>query len=229
MRRRVILSGALAVTVVVATACAPMDDEAAQPGRVTVPTVAEPPSSEPPPPSTVEGLPTTASPPQCDSYNGHEELPLRRCDSGELVRRLQGELANSLGLDLAADGYFGNLTEAAVRRYQTEQGLEIDGIVGAATWNQLFGSSLTTDGATRGITDDWFQHPAAVAVAALQAQGFLVTDYEVCSSSVGAGEVRQIIGGDGTVYVDEDGVSPTGSQLPIGSVIEVQIGSGTAC
>lgn len=40
---------------------------------------------------------------------------------------------------LAVDGSFGALTDAAVREYQTQKGLEIDGSVGSATWGSLLG------------------------------------------------------------------------------------------
>jgi len=34
----------------------------------------------------------------------------------------------------AADGMFGPNTEAAVKAYQTQQGLTVDGVVGDRTW-----------------------------------------------------------------------------------------------
>lgn len=40
-------------------------------------------------------------------------------------------------LGLADDGYFGPVTEQAVKRYQTKHGLDDDGIVGPATWKEL--------------------------------------------------------------------------------------------
>ena len=52
------------------------------------------------------------------------------------VRELQAGL-NKLGGSLRVDGRFGPLTEEAVLRFQRDQGLETDGIVGAATWNAL--------------------------------------------------------------------------------------------
>jgi hypothetical protein len=48
------------------------------------------------------------------------------------------ELQEKLGFnDAQVDGYFGVLTEAAVRRFQREHGLVPDGIVGPKTWNKL--------------------------------------------------------------------------------------------
>lgn len=56
---------------------------------------------------------------------------LRRGLVGEPVRILQ----QHLGLD--ADGIFGSATEAALRNYQTEQGLSVDGIAGPDTFHAM--------------------------------------------------------------------------------------------
>lgn len=58
-------------------------------------------------------------------------------DEGEDVRTVQEQL-NELGEDLEADGVFGPLTEAAVRQFQEENGLDVDGIVGPDTWTALW-------------------------------------------------------------------------------------------
>jgi N-acetylmuramoyl-L-alanine amidase len=38
-----------------------------------------------------------------------------------------------------ADGIYGRNTEAAIKRFQQQNGLTADGIVGAATWQKLVG------------------------------------------------------------------------------------------
>jgi cell wall-associated NlpC family hydrolase len=58
------------------------------------------------------------------------------------VRELQTGL-NRLGNTLDVDGRFGPLTEQAVLRFQQEQGMETDGIVGPATWNALVAAANT--------------------------------------------------------------------------------------
>lgn len=62
-------------------------------------------------------------------HDGHQSAwpVLRRGDRGDAVQALQ----RSLGID--PDGDFGPKTEAAVRLYQADQGLTIDGIVGKQT------------------------------------------------------------------------------------------------
>ena len=58
---------------------------------------------------------------------------------GEDVRKVQKELISrefSLGKK-GADGAYGRLTEAAVRRFQSENGLKQDGIVGKNTAEKL--------------------------------------------------------------------------------------------
>jgi len=57
---------------------------------------------------------------------------LRQGARGEHVQVLQRNLGG-----LAADGIFGPLTTAAVRRFQQARGLKVDGIVGPQTWGAL--------------------------------------------------------------------------------------------
>lgn len=61
---------------------------------------------------------------------------LRRGYRGNSVKILQCYL-NLYGKELSVDGAFGAGTETAVRQFQSENGLLIDGIVGRATWQQL--------------------------------------------------------------------------------------------
>lgn len=70
------------------------------------------------------------------------DLPtLRKGDKGSRVKAVQALLLGyGYSLDsYGADGLFGAVTEAVVRKYQRENGLTEDGIVGANTWNKLLG------------------------------------------------------------------------------------------
>ena len=78
-----------------------------------------------------------------DAPNPPIKLPtrrtLRRGLSGEDVRALQLRLAG-LGSEIGssgADGVFGRATRSAVIRFQRDQALAADGVVGATTWAAL--------------------------------------------------------------------------------------------
>jgi hypothetical protein len=63
---------------------------------------------------------------------------LRNGSRGAAVSEAQ-QLLNRHGAGLNTDGIFGNLTDAAVRRFQTQHRLVADGIVGPITWGRLLG------------------------------------------------------------------------------------------
>jgi hypothetical protein len=67
---------------------------------------------------------------------------LRIGSRGPDVTRLQNSLNSKLSPSpkLAADGKFGALTDAAVRRFQKQSWLTVDGMVGPCTWNALNGT-----------------------------------------------------------------------------------------
>jgi hypothetical protein len=62
---------------------------------------------------------------------------LRKGAKGGDVQTLQGRL-NANGANLRVDGDFGLLTERAVRLFQTERKLVVDGVVGPQTWAALY-------------------------------------------------------------------------------------------
>jgi peptidoglycan hydrolase-like protein with peptidoglycan-binding domain len=66
--------------------------------------------------------------PHVEPWGGHRPT-LRRGAFGELVRIVQ------VRCGVEADGIYGALTEAAVRRFQRAHGLVPDGIVGPRTWS----------------------------------------------------------------------------------------------
>ena len=69
---------------------------------------------------------------------------LRRGSSGEYVKVAQEELQKR-GYDIGStgvDGKFGAKTEAAVKQFQRDWGLEQDGVIGPATWNRLLSAPV---------------------------------------------------------------------------------------
>jgi peptidoglycan hydrolase-like protein with peptidoglycan-binding domain len=97
-----------------------------------------PPRSNPP---TVIPQARPISPPSAQipgvQYTAQGFPILRLGMLNEEVRKLQ-EILNQLGfLAGGVDGDFGPITEAAVRAAQRHYGLEVDGVVGGATWEAL--------------------------------------------------------------------------------------------
>ena len=64
---------------------------------------------------------------------------LKKGDRGPDVKELQK------ALELTADGIFGSYTEASVKKYQSENGLTVDGIVGPKTYEKLVGETMSVD------------------------------------------------------------------------------------
>ena len=61
---------------------------------------------------------------------------LRQGSSGAAASKLQ-QLLNTKGIDITVDGDFGSATRAAVVKFQQQNGLVADGIVGTQTWQAL--------------------------------------------------------------------------------------------
>jgi peptidoglycan hydrolase-like protein with peptidoglycan-binding domain len=94
---------------------------------------------------------------------------LKKGSKGDDVKKVQEKLG------LKADGDFGRGTEAAVKDWQTKNGLESNGIIDQKNWDKMFGSeSKTTDGPK---VDDWDENdpytnnPVAEVINPLQVSG----------------------------------------------------------
>ena len=78
---------------------------------------------------------TTLTP--CEGPPGQDtDYPLQRCDVGLAVAVLKQELTAKgyLPPSTANDGRFDDQVVAAVRAFQTDHGLVVDGLVGPLTW-----------------------------------------------------------------------------------------------
>lgn len=60
-----------------------------------------------------------------------------RGSTGDAVRQVQQRLKDR-GWKITVDGDFGAKTDAIVRKFQSEKGLDVDGVVGPNTWNALW-------------------------------------------------------------------------------------------
>ena len=56
---------------------------------------------------------------------------LKKGSKGQEVKQLQSALG------IGADGVFGSGTEAAVKKFQKDNGLDVDGMVGNRTWEAI--------------------------------------------------------------------------------------------
>lgn len=84
-----------------------------------------------------DALRMTEGPATAPSAPETSETPLlRQGDSGEAVARMQALLAD-YGMHLKADGDFGPKTHIAVKLFQQDNGLTVDGKVGPQTWAAL--------------------------------------------------------------------------------------------
>lgn len=61
---------------------------------------------------------------------------LRKGSTGAEVKSLQSAL-NRAGASLTVDGSYGAKTEQAVRNFQEDNGLKVDGVCGPATWGAI--------------------------------------------------------------------------------------------
>ena len=112
---------------------------------------------------------------------------LRRGASGRAVRELQYYLYLMHAYDPAVpavtiDGQFGSSTEAAVRAYQRLAGLTADGVVGRATWENLYAQANRLRLAGPVVTVNRMAYPGAPL--ALGAEGEAVLYYTVLLSRI---------------------------------------------
>jgi len=86
-------------------------------------------------------------------------LTLKRGMRGEQVKLLQealNETPAGAGNDLKIDGVFGAETEKAVRQFQADHGLTVDGVVGRKTWAALGVKDITVHD-----NNVWYTSPPA--------------------------------------------------------------------
>lgn len=104
---------------------------------------------------------------------------IRLDDQSQAVTKLQLALSKALKIQMTADGFFGPVTEKAVREYQTCHGLASDGIVGPATIKKLGLDMTPGDLTDQDIADAakgmglTFAHLKAIAAVESAGEGFL--------------------------------------------------------
>lgn len=99
---------------------------------------------------------------------------LKRGSSGVPIVHMQ-ELLNQNGANLEVDGNFGPKTEAAVKKYQLDKGLTVDGMVGEQTMGALTGGGASD---SKEPTAPAGKTPAAsVGEAPAASEGFTYDDF----------------------------------------------------
>jgi peptidoglycan hydrolase-like protein with peptidoglycan-binding domain len=92
--------------------------------------------------STQAAIERALSPNTTTAYNNTQVL--KRGDTGEAVTALQNQLRQAGYFQANPTGFYGQLTEAAVRRFQAARNLSIDGVAGPNTQAALNGLGPTT-------------------------------------------------------------------------------------
>jgi peptidoglycan hydrolase-like protein with peptidoglycan-binding domain len=95
------------------------------------PTPAPAPKPTPAPAAKPKPTPAPAPASKAPAYPG---TPIRKGSVGRNVKLVQQKVGTRL-----IDGQFGNVTLAAVKRWQAANGLKADGVVGPVTWKRMFG------------------------------------------------------------------------------------------
>ena len=114
--------------------------------------------------------------------------------SGNDVYQLQATLA-ALGYTVGdLDGIFGSMTEAAVRAYQADKGLSVDGVAGPQTLGSLSGTggsssasgtkNSSSSGQTRTLRNGMTGNDVYQLQAALAALGYPVGELDSCFGSI---------------------------------------------
>lgn len=105
---------------------------------------------------------------------------LKMGSSGPTVSSLQGKLT-AAGYPVKVDGYFGQETRMALRAFQSDNGLDVDGIAGADTWRMLkeyTGMSVPRQGEVLDNVLEQTQKFAAVSTAASTASSALISSLD---------------------------------------------------
>jgi peptidoglycan hydrolase-like protein with peptidoglycan-binding domain len=195
-------------------------------------------TAEPSAPATTTAAPTASTDDtRPDDTSPEDTLPdptvLQRGSNGDDVAQVQQWL-RSLGFELAVDGVFGPKTEGAVEEFEQSYGLDVDGrlVIGEEDWELLRAAAAEFEPVDGIVVPDIYQWPADLARAELEALGFEVDEDDVCSSSVGEGEVRQVVWldhvGDEHVVVDKPG-GVADDRAPAANLLKVKVGDGSPC
>jgi murein L,D-transpeptidase YcbB/YkuD len=79
---------------------------------------------------------------------------------GEDVTKLQSKLKEKGYFTVGVTGHFGSITEAAVKKFQAENNLTVDGLAGEQTMKALFGAEWTSSKSVELL--DWWSEASKI-------------------------------------------------------------------
>lgn len=115
---------------------------------------------------------------------------LRSGMNSEAVGALQGALNDRLGTSLETDGKFGAKTADAVRAFQQQQGLTVDGIVGEKTREALLSGGTAATEATSGAETTAEAGEAGVEAQVDPTKPREATEYAALQEALGDGTLE---------------------------------------
>ena len=109
---------------------------------------------------------------------------------GEAVKNLQRKLISLGYLSGDTDGICGDMTVAAIKKFQSSQNLEADGIAGAATLNKLNNpSSVTSEDNSQETTEEGsYAEIGSVIKAGMQGDGVIIVQQKLIEHGFLSGE-----------------------------------------
>lgn len=134
----------LAVVGVLVTSDDPTPEPVPAPAPATAQAAASTTTQAPAPETTARPAPATTEPEPDPMLAKLDETPLQRGDRGDDVAAVQVRLIE-WGHSMDADGNYGPRTEAAVRAFQSEQGIDDTGQVDGETWLLLQSTPPTVE------------------------------------------------------------------------------------
>ena len=156
-------------------------------------------------------------------YNPNTSTNISKGSSGNEVLTLQQMLNSAGNYGLAEDGIFGDKTDAAVRDYQTNNNLAVDGIVGKNTWASLNSTPTTTPTTstkpTTNNTPTTNTTPTTSNTPTTNTSNWSYDDFSVSDETAAADALRQTLGtqkpGDFTYDAYQKSDAVTGAETAV--------------
>ena len=129
---------------------------------------------------------------------------------GDTIKAIQQDL-KALGYKVSTDGVFGKETEAAVKKFQKDNGLQVDGKVGNQTLTEIYFEQSKKAAKAKGID---LPEPEKQAVGQLQGNVLIISDEKYEKSIANIKEVKASTkGGSGTTDTQNNELVVTNTKV----------------